>query len=46
VHVLLMWEGSILGELWCTCCYCRREQIGGFEVHMVLLWEGPILGEF
>jgi hypothetical protein len=29
VKKVLLWEGAILGELWCTCCYCRREQYCG-----------------
>jgi hypothetical protein len=29
VQKFLMWEGAILGELWCTWCYCGREQFWG-----------------
>jgi hypothetical protein len=29
VHIVLLWQGAILGEMWCTWCYCGREQYCG-----------------
>jgi hypothetical protein len=26
LYMVLLWEGSILGGLWCILCYCYREQ--------------------
>jgi hypothetical protein len=45
VHMLLQWEGTILGELWCTWCYSGREQYwGDCGAHRVTVGRSNIVG--
>jgi hypothetical protein len=45
VHIVLLWEGAILGEFLCTLCDCGKEQYwGNFGEHGVTLGRSDIVG--